>query len=43
VCSSDLYGAQGVGVPQSRLRVDLSLTGDQPSWSKGFALTQLNP
>jgi len=37
------YGAQGVGVPQSRLRVDLSLTGDQPSWSKGFALTQLNP
>jgi hypothetical protein len=37
------YGDTGVAVPQSRLRVDLSLKGDQPSWSKGFALTQFNP
>lgn len=37
------YGAKGVAVPQSRLRVDLSLKGEQPSWSKGFALTQFNP
>lgn len=37
------YGAKGVGVPQSRLRVDVSLKGDAPSWSKGYALAQLNP
>lgn len=37
------YGAKGVAVPQSRLRIDVSLESAQPSWSKGFALTQLNP
>ena len=37
------YGAGGVMVPEDRLRVDVELKGDSPSWSKGFALTQLNP
>jgi hypothetical protein len=37
------YGAKGVGVPQNKLQVDVTLTQGQPSWSKGFALTQLNP
>ena len=37
------YGAGGVMVPEDRLRVDLELKGVSPSWSKGFALTQLNP
>lgn len=37
------YGKKGVAVPQSRLNVDVGLRGAQPSWSKGFALTQLNP
>jgi hypothetical protein len=36
------YGEQGVRVPQKRITVDTMLTKDQPSWSKGFALTQLN-
>ena len=36
------YGDQGVRVPQKRITVDTMLTKDQPSWSKGFALTQLN-
>jgi hypothetical protein len=37
------YGNKGVGVPQKQLTVDITSTKDQPSWSKGFALTQLNP
>jgi len=37
------YGDQGVGVPQKNITVDTTLTKNQPSWSKGFALTQLNP
>lgn len=36
------YGDHGVGVPQKNITVDTTLTKDQPSWSKGFALTQLN-
>ena len=36
------YGDQGVRVPQKRITVDTMLTKGQPSWSKGFALTQLN-
>lgn len=36
------YGDHGVGVPQKRITVDTTLTKDQPSWSQGFALTQLN-
>lgn len=37
------YGASGVMVPDARLRVDVGLEGSQPSWSRGFALTRLNP
>ncbi len=37
------YGEQGVRVPQNQLAVNMTLTKDQPSWSKGFALTALNP
>ncbi len=37
------YGEQGVRVPQNQLAVNMTLTKDQPSWSKGFALTSLNP
>jgi len=36
------YGDQGVRVPQKRITVDTMLTKGQPSWSKGFALTQFN-
>jgi hypothetical protein len=41
--SAFAYGANGVMVPEGRLQVDVGLEGNQPSWSKGFALTQLNP
>ena len=49
LCANSQYthaftlGSAGVGVSQKKLSVDPTFAKVEPSWSKGFALTQLNP